>query len=350
MRNSIILLAIVVALLSGCTDNQSPEPTYQYAWVVGDADSTGYGSIYHTTDGGVTFTRQGVGQEALKGVNVLDAKAIDNKNVIAVGSKNRILRTTDGGASWTSVQVPANKPDCELYCISVVGNTTMYVSGSDGTVCISQDAGTTWTRATVPGLAEAQFQGVLALSAQRAYICGNVPLGGDERIGVVRQTTDGGTTWNVVAFPNGYDSTNTWISGASFGNSIMIYGDKNHYTLSTDNGSTWRNDSTNIFGGGGGADINHLIMLNENTWMAAMDMGHLIRTNDAGKNWTDARPGLGVAFMLGIDAFDNSHAISCGETSNFPQLGHIVYTTDGGSTWTKSFTKTGALRKVTVVR
>jgi len=350
MRNTLLLLAAVTALLIGCTDTQSPEPTFRYAWVVGDSDSVNCGAIYHTTDGGATFTRQGVGQAALDGVNVLDVKAFDRNSVWATCSKNRVIKSTDGGSTWNIIPMPANDPACELYCISTVAKSTMFISGSHGTVYISSDAGNSWRKSNVPGLAEAQFQGVLALSAQRAYICGNVPTGGSERVGIVRQTTDGGTTWNVVAFPNGYDSTNTWISGASSGNSIMIYGDKNHYALSTDNGSTWRNDSTNIYGGGGGADINHLIMLSEKTWMAAMDMGHLIRTDDAGRSWTDVRPGLGVAFLLGIDAFDNSHAISCGETSSFPQLGHIVYTTDGGLSWTRSLTKTGPFRKVSAVR
>ena len=339
----------LVFMVLGCTTPDEPVVTPRYAWVVGDTDSTGYGAIYHTTDGGVTFSRQGVGQEALKDVHVLDAKAIDSKHVIAVCSKNRIVRTNDGGATWTSALVPANNPECELYCISIVGGSTIYVSGSYGTVYVSQDSGTSWTSANVPGLNEAQFQGVVALTPQRAYICGNVPVADTLRIGVVYQTVDAGKTWQQVLLPNRYDSVHRWISGAAYGNTVMIYGETNYYSVSTDNGTTWRNDSTPIGGAANGADINHLIMLSESTWMAAMDMGHLIRTDNAGKNWNDVRPGLGASFMLGIDAFNTTHAIACGETSNYPQLGSIVYTTDGGSTWTKSFSKTGPFRKVTAV-
>lgn len=350
MKNTLLLLAAAIALLNGCSDSQSPEPINRYAWVVGYEDSTGYGAMFHTTDGGVTFVRQGVGQEALRAVNVLDVKALDRNTVWASCSKNRMITTTDGGATWKAVQMPEGNSECELYSISIVNASTIYASGSYGSVFISNDAGATWRKSSVPNLAEAQFQGVIALSPQRAYICGNTPIDADNRAGVIRQTTDGGSTWTAVALPNGYDSLHTWISGAFSGNSIMIYGDKNHYSLSTDNGSTWRNDSTTISGGGGGADINHLIMLSESTWMASMDMGHLIRTDNAGKDWSDVRPGVGSAFLLGIDAFDNARAIACGESSNYPQFGYILYTTDGGTSWTRSLTVPGRFHKVSVVR
>ena len=346
MRTLIAILGLAILVIS-CTSPDEPVAGNRYAWVVGDTDSVHYGAIYHTSDGGVTFTRQGVGQESLKDVNVFDVKAIDANTVWVVCSRNRIVKTTDGGKVWKAVQTPANDLDCELYCISTVGANTLVVSGSHGTVYFSNDAGLNWTKSQVPRMEEAQFQGVVALTDTRAYIVGNVPVSDTERIGVIRQTTDGGATWQRVELPNKFDSLHTWISAATYGSSIIVYGTTNYYSLSTDNGMTWRNDSTRIFGGGGGADINHLIMLSANTWMAAMDMGHLIRTDNAGKDWNDVRPGLGVAFMLGIDAFDNSHAIACGETSNFPQLGHIVRTTDGGKSWVRSFTKPGSFRKVT---
>lgn len=349
MRTFIALFGLAI-LVSSCVSPEEPIPVKRYAWVVGDADSTGYGAIYHTTDGGVTFSRQGVGQEVLKGINVLDVKALDRNTVWATCSANTVVTTTDGGITWSAVPMPANNPDCELYCISTFGTNTIVVSGSHGTVYISDNGGASWRKSDVPGMTEAQFQGVVALSDSRAYICGNIPVtGSDDRIGVIRQTTDGGDTWQPVDLPNRFDSIHTWISAASYGSSIMIYGTTNYYSLSSDNGATWRNDSTNIRGGGGGADINHLIMLSPTTWMAAFDMGHLMRTDDAGISWIDVRPGLGAAFMLGISAFDNTYAIACGETSNAPQLGHIVYTTDGGQSWMRSFTKTKSFRKVTTV-
>jgi photosystem II stability/assembly factor-like uncharacterized protein len=346
-----IMIAIITAvLLFGCATPNEPAVSHRYAWIVGDKDSTGYGAIYFSRDGGVTLERQGLGQEALKDINVLDVKAIDARTVWAVCSNNRIIKTTNAGQLWQQVQAPSNDPLCELYCISSVASGSIYISGSHSTVYVSNDAGSTWSKREVAGMVDAQFQGVVALSDKRAYICGNVPVSDTQRIGVIRQTTDGGLTWSAVALQSGFDTNHRWISAATLGSSTIIYGETNYYSVSNDDGRTWRNDSTRVFGGGGGADINHLIMLNERTWMAALDMGHLLRTDDAGATWNDVRPGLGATFMLGIDAFDNDFAVACGETSNFPQLGHIVYTTDGGTTWTRSFTKTGPFRKVSTIR
>src|SRR6516225_2172886 len=55
------------------------------------------GTILRTTDGGASWTRQSSGTtETLLGVSFTDANT-----GTAVGSGGTILRTTDGGASWT---------------------------------------------------------------------------------------------------------------------------------------------------------------------------------------------------------------------------------------------------------
>jgi hypothetical protein len=72
-----------------------------------------------------------------------------------------------------------------------------------------------------------------------------------------------------------------------------------------DGGATWRNDSVPAAGGGGGADINHLIMLNSKTWWGAFDMGHVYLTTDGGSAWTMQQTGQGGSYLLGIDAWDS---------------------------------------------
>jgi photosystem II stability/assembly factor-like uncharacterized protein len=194
------------------------------------------------------------------------------------------------------------------------------------------------------------IQGVHAITADRVMICGGVPVQGDLAQGFNRITTNGGATWDSIAFPNNYNR-HALIGAYHFGSTLIFYGTTNRYIVSTDNGATWRPDSTNFSGNSsGGADINHLIMLGQNTWWASLDMGHLIRTEDAGATWINPAAGLGGAFMLGIDAFDNNTAIAVGETTTFPRVGPLARTTNGGRSWTTVYTSGNALFHVSCVR
>ena len=58
------------------------------AWIVGFADSTGYGTILYTPDGGQTFQRQAAGLACLKDVDLTDVWALTDQLIWVTGSKN----------------------------------------------------------------------------------------------------------------------------------------------------------------------------------------------------------------------------------------------------------------------
>lgn len=340
----------------GCTSAVEPVDAPRYAWVVGIADSTGYATVLRTTNGGETFERQGIGQDVLRDVDLLDVYAVDTLNLWAVGTRNRIVYSTDGGRTWQAPSLPTTDTELEYYSISAArassssAPTHYYVSGIQGVVLTSSDGGQSWSLTDTSGFNGSLIQGVRAVTPTRVYLCGTMYPATDSARGFIRVTTNGGSSWDSLQLADDFNR-HFWISSAHYGTSMIIYGGTNYYTVSTDNGGTWRNDSTRVAGGtSGGADINHLIMLNESTWMAAMDMGHLIKTTDAGASWYDPSLGLGGTFMLGIDAFDNSNAIAVGETTNFPRRGPMARTTNGGTTWTVMPYHSAALRKVSCVR
>lgn len=339
----------IAIIIASCSSSVTPEPPARYAWAVGAVDSTGYGTILMTSDGGATWTRQGVGAASLQGIKLVDVKAIDSRNVWAVGTEGRIVRTTDGGATWNAVSTPLTTP-MGLESIDIVNGTHIYVTGDEATVLRSTNAGASWSLCDTTGFNGAMIQGVHAITADRVMICGGVPVQGDLAQGFNRITTNGGATWDSIAFPNNYNR-HALIGAYHFGSTLIFYGTTNRYIVSTDNGATWRPDSTNFSGNSsGGADINHLIMLGQNTWWASLDMGHLIRTEDAGATWINPAAGLGSAFMLGIDAFDNNTAIAVGETTTSRRLGPLARTTNGGRSWTKVYTSGNALFHVSCVR
>jgi photosystem II stability/assembly factor-like uncharacterized protein len=349
----LLYLGISIALLSSsCKKDNTYDttPVDQYAWIVGHQDTTGYGTILLTRDGGLSFERQGLGQAALMGVDVLDVFAISKSNVWAVGTNNSILKTTDGGATWQSVAAPQSTIPTELYSISIINQNTIYISGSFGMVYKSTDGGAQWSLCDTTGFNQALIQGIHAITPDRVFLAGGVMDDNGDLRGFIRYTENGGASWDSVTLADDFNR-HEWISPVSYGNTIIIHGATNYYTVSRDNGITWQNDSTAVAGGtNGGADINHLIMLGENNWWAAMDMGHLIRTTNGGQTWSDPTTGLGGAFMLGIDAYNNNIALSVGETTSFPRFGPISRTTDGGQSWTKVYTHGSALYKVSFAK
>jgi photosystem II stability/assembly factor-like uncharacterized protein len=327
------LLIVMVCISISCSkkgDNSVTAERKKYAWVAGNRDSTGYGMILFSADSGNTWARQGEGSTALKDIDIWDVWAVDENNVWAVCSGNVILKTSDGGQTWNRIQAPANKASTRLSAISIVNKTNIWIGGSGGTVYNSKDNGNTWTRFDTNFFQTSLMQGIWAVSPQKIYVVGKT--GGSAPRGFIGYTLDGGATWDSL-LPQDNFNRNEWIGVCSSGNTIVIYGGKSHYLVSADGGATWRNDSVHASGGAMGADINHMIMLDSQTWWGALDMGYVYHTADGGSAWTSQPTGQGGSYLIGIDAWDNQLVLAVGEAVNWPNRGPIVRTTDGGTTW-----------------
>jgi len=343
---------LIITLLMRCSHKESnPVPTVKkkVAWVVGAADSTGYGMILFSLDGGTTWQRQGEGLALLQGIDVEDIWAVDEDVVWAVCTKNTIIRSQNGGQGWIQIQGPAHPAHPELMSISIIDRTNIWISGSNGAVYNSTDGGDTWILFDTNFFHSGGMQGIWAITPQKVFVTGGIGKGRSER-GFVGYTLNGGVTWDSVYPANDYNR-NEWIGVVASGSTIVVYGGKSHYMVSTDGGATWRNDSLDVAGGGGGADINHMIMLNPMTWWAAMDEGHIYLTENAGATWSDQSPGtVGGMYLVGIDAWDYQLALVVGQTNGYPPEGKILKTLDGGTTWNVIRTYNSDLFKVSFIR
>lgn len=352
MRTVVFFLSLIIGtfiIINSCKkdNNSTPSEKKSYAWIAGDIDSTGYGTILFSSDSGNTWSRQGLNSQPLLGLIVTDIWAVDEENVWAVGSNNTILKTNDGGLTWNKIQSPVTNQNIEFMSISVVNETNIWLSGSNGVVVNSTDNGNTWTLFDTTFFHSGGIQGSWAISPQKVYAVGGYGSGTER--GFIGFTLDGGTTWDSVVPADNYNK-NEWIGVTASGNTIVIYGGKSHYMVSFDNGTTWNNDSVAAGGGGGGADINHLIMLDSQTWWGALDMGHICYTKDGGTSWTLQQTDQGGEFLLGIDAWDNQLALAVGELAGYPPTGAIVKTTNGGNKWITVDTVKTHLYHVTFIK
>src|SRR5207248_1238086 len=103
----------------------------------------GAGVILHTTNGGDTWTQQASGTiSRLAGVSCPDANTctavggVDDDVTSPWGTRATILRTTDGGATWT-LQSPSqdpNDPIPELFGVSFTDANTGTAVGAHSTI------------------------------------------------------------------------------------------------------------------------------------------------------------------------------------------------------------------------
>jgi photosystem II stability/assembly factor-like uncharacterized protein len=160
-------------------DIEAVDATTLYAAGVGQ-------TVLRSVDGGSTWSRK-----PLAGVTQADLASIRCANqttcLAATIQRGRVLRTTDGGETATSV-VPSTDP---TYAVEFASGTRAVAVGGLGSAETSNDAGASWT--AVGGRIAASFSILEAASSEVAY------AGGSQ--GVLARTADGGHSWTNVSPP-----------------------------------------------------------------------------------------------------------------------------------------------------
>ncbi len=210
--------------------------------------------IYRTEDGGATWTLRHRNTDPN---GFLDAIAFWNgSSGIALGDpvdgRFVILRTSDGGHSWTKIPdsgMPLALPGEGAFAAS---GTCLITSGKDhawfGTgggkaarIFRSEDGGKTWAVSETPLRAGIASAGVFSI-AFRDSLHG-LAVGGDYKspedpTGNFAITTDGGVTWNVppTKFPAGFRSA---VAYAPLRAGVALAVGPSGSDVSTDGGLSW---------------------------------------------------------------------------------------------------------------
>jgi len=343
-----VLLLTTLLILSGCKKDKEDPIKKKYVWAVGSADSTGYGTIYFSDNGGDHWVRQGEGAASIQGVNLFDVWAVDENTVWAVGDNNVIIKTMDGGITWNRIAAPSKRSEVELTSISIINATNIWISGSGGTVYNSKDGGNSWNSVHSDVLVNNYLQGIHAIDPNIIYVTGGPIM---NSTGFIARTIDAGITWDSIVPANNFNK-NRWIGvTSSNASNIVIYGGRSHYIYSTDGGHSWTNDSIEGTGGTGGADINCLKMLDSQTWWGAFDYDGIFETKDAGDNWLSqgSAPGPKGMWLFGIDYYDHQLCVIVGESS-MSNTGKIIKTANGGQLWELKLETHAQMHKVSFIK
>ena len=234
--------------------------------------------------------------------------------------------------------------------IHAVDEHIVWAAGSQGRVVRTTDGGATWSTMFVPGADSLQFRDVHAFDGKTAYVL-SIGNGADSRI---YKTTDGGTSWER-SFRNEdenafYDCFSFWDATSGFAFSDSYQGE---FTLITtkDGGASWQRIDPALVpdareGEGAFAASGTCVQTREGglgwfaTGASAVDT-RVIRTADYGASWRESITPIasqtgseGISTMSVLDA---RHLVILG--GDFTQrdsiYANVAISTDGGATWTR---------------
>ncbi len=335
--------------------------TPQLGWAIGGS------TFLKTTDGGFTWVPSSVPP----GTWSHGARFFDAQTGISVGESGNIVRTTNGGQTWTTVH-PAGAAKDLYWDIEFASSTVAVLCGTGGSMWLSSDAGaswfpiqtgdigdvtdldslddqvawavndegtvlrtitggTFWEPTPVTGFgADGELTGVDFADANRGWIVGRQPVLGQPTEGRIARSTDGGLTWtHQASFPYLQFFGVTAIDG----NTAFAYGLGNNSASllyrTTDGGQNWSAVGPPSTGGFRDA---HFFPGGQVGLLLGGD--DIFRTVDGGQSWT--RPYNGSILL---------NSISFGDVLNGWATGYLktlLRTTDGGLTWTPQNTGGGA--------
>ncbi|MCX6022031.1 MAG: YCF48-related protein, partial [Chloroflexi bacterium] len=250
------------------------------AWAGGDS-----AVLLKTSDGGVTWTSKNNGISG----DVYAITALNGTTVFAVTANGNVYRTTDGGDSW---QLKYTNPAKGFMGVAAFGSSVWAV-GISGFIVYSGDGGANWTAQTNP--ATNHLYNIAALSATRA-----VAVGADSNIVL---TENSGATWTKGPTVG---SASNFLSGVTAaGGTIWVAG--NGIYRSDDAGVTWTlqpGTNTRSFQkvAAGGPSM---------LWASSFS-GLIYKTSDGGiGNWGVQNSGT-TEHLIGLAAVDTANAWAVG--------------------------------------
>ena len=201
----------------------------------------GRATILKTEDGGKTWTRKTAmsdtpGRDGRPGrlrANLMGIQMISETIGFIAGSENTILKTTDGGETWvgSSERARVGETRNNLENIWFVSPTMGWVIGSFGTLLHTTDGGETWEKRNLASVDDNLF-GIHFVDENTGWICGQG--------GLILHTADGGATWNQQKTDSYDDLHDIIFVDAMVG---WVVGGYNTILHTTDGGKTWNKPS-----------------------------------------------------------------------------------------------------------
>jgi len=246
-------------------------------WAVGSK-----GAFLKTTDGGATWkTLERPTVDSLQDVYFSTEQngwLVCEANIYELTTKEAprtyLMHTEDGGATWEKMDVNGDDKrfgnvDTRLTRVVFSPGGHAWVFGEAGTTYTSKDEGKTWKRIQVP--TRFLLLGGAFVDNDRGWLVGAG--------GTIVQTSDGGDTWHLVRLA---DARGVRFTSASFIDNRVgwVAGSGGRIWRTSNGGRTWQEQNSGVT-----ADLLDIKFLNGLEGCAVGAGGTIIRTFDGGLHW-----------------------------------------------------------------
>ncbi len=244
--------------------------------------------------------------------------ASDAAHLLAVGDHGLLLRSDDGGATWSRQPLGVTDPLLDV-AFSATSPSVGVIVGGNGLVLRTSDGGGHWTAARP--VADYLY-GVTALpgTANTFWAVGTG--------GLILVSTDGGATWSARPSP-----TTQRLHAISFANALHGWAAGRNGTLlfTADGGTTWWPSSL-----GTTRDL-HDVHAVSPTECWAVGNWTVLHTTTGGDGWTAVTPPAGHAHVAwtAVDVSPGGAVTiaATGDDYNWGESGGVWTSGDGGATW-----------------
>lgn len=240
--------------------------------------------------------------------------------------------------------------NASLRGLSVVNEKILWASGTEGTVIRTTDGGKSWSVMAVPGAEKLDLRGIHAFDGNSAVIISSGPA--DKGQARIYRTADGGKNWTEV-----YKQTKPGI----FFDAIAFWDTKNGIVLSdpadgrfalfttTDAGASWKQIPSSALppalpNEGAFAASNSCLLVygKAGVWFATGGgrVARVFHSGNRGKSWTVAEtpihPKNASSGIFSLAFVSSLEGVAVGGDYRHPEtsvLPNVLRTSDGGKTW-----------------
>lgn len=266
------------------------------------------GRIYRTGDGGLTWDDlyTDVARNELVGVYFPD------ENIgYAVGANETILKTINGGASWSKIRAGISPDYLGVFFTDADHGV---VVGEGGKIMRTTDGGLHWTAATSGSLEDLWW--VDFPTPETGYAVGDY--------GAMVKSVDGGSTWTALSSGTTADLMSVKFMDSQTGIAI---GDRGIILKTTDGGGNWYMPTSPTI-----RKLWAVSFANAVSGTAVGEWGTILRTTDGGETWQEQESGTSQP-LFGVSFYHPEKGFAVGGPLGIPAV--MLQTEDGGETWMK---------------